>query len=166
MPVPLNTNGYELIFQKTYKGLQASFYYTRPTREVIYRFGPLTLLDFEVQSDSTIAPGETLWLTSWWSLDQPLQDNYWLSAALIDPMGRPQAGADGLLGDSFTGMWKARSLHMDRRKIRLPVTIPSGNYNLVLVMHGTVRDTANLLITLADDSPVGRYGYLTTITVP
>jgi hypothetical protein len=92
-------------------------------------------------------------------------ENYVLRVSLIDQMGVPHTGSDELIATSFTEAWSVDSLHLDRRKITIPHDLPAGNYHVVLSVHGAGRDMSNVQITLNDGSPVGEYGYLTTITV-
>jgi hypothetical protein len=155
----------QLAFQKMYSDIRVAFYYPRPAREPYYVVSALTLLDFTLEPSTTPLRGTELAITTWWSLKQQVVENYVLRISLIDQMGVPHTGSDALVATSFTESWSVDSLHLDRRKITIPPDLPAGSYNLVLSMHGTGKDNSNIQITHNDGSPVGEYGYLTTISV-
>jgi hypothetical protein len=146
------------------------FYHT-PLRNTIYRFNGLVLSGQMVLSanatelQTTFHPGDTVLVDTWWRCEQIVTDNYLAKVSLVTPDGQPVTSSEGLIAGTFTGAWQVGSLHHDRQVLELPPTLGNGDYNLVISMHGTSNNSANVTITGSDGTQIGLYGYLTTIRV-
>src|SRR5262249_7648065 len=64
---PLNVSGKELVVSDSFGFVQVQYFHKRPSRDPLYHFGALSLLDLDWQPANNLAPGSTLAINSWWS---------------------------------------------------------------------------------------------------
>jgi hypothetical protein len=159
-----------LAFQHNYLQTRLSLYdlgpstVSLPTHDVQYRYGPLTLLKFVVLPGTSTSPGSTLLLRTWWSASDKIDDNDIINAELITATGEHVAGDSALVAHSFTTTWSPGSTYIDQRIINIPEALDSGQYDLVVSMHGT-NNATNIPITLVNHDAIGEFGYLTSVTI-
>jgi hypothetical protein len=75
----------------------------------------------------------------WWSTEQPLDVDYSISVALLNPQGQPVIQADGPVtspeGIQETSSWQVGIYYEDYRSLYLPADFPLGRYRLVVTVY-------------------------------
>lgn len=87
----------------------------------------------------------------WWTANEALPRDYSISLQLLDSEGRLVAQSDGPIVDFYSGKSIQTSqlepgrIYIDSRAITLPVNLPNGEYELVLVMYQSWDNTRLVL---------------------
>jgi 4-amino-4-deoxy-L-arabinose transferase-like glycosyltransferase len=92
----------------------------------------VTLEGYTLSTTQT-APGESITLTLRWRTEQPLPDDEWvLTAQLLDPSGELAAQDDGDLPGYPAAVWLPDAVTIDERVFRIPADAPEGEYRVLV----------------------------------
>jgi hypothetical protein len=93
----------------------------------------LVLLGYD-QAAETVSPGDRIPLTLYWRAGSASPVDYRVSLQLLGPDGRAVVEqSSGLVGGRYpTTRWREGELVRDWQDLALPVTLPAGDYSLVL----------------------------------
>lgn len=111
--------------------------------------GKITLLGFDL-SQPVARPGETLDVALYWTAERPVDENYQVFVHLVCPEGQAWAQSDHLNPGGFpTSRWPLDRYVWDEHQIRLPDTLPPGEYRLSVGLY-TLQDQQRLPVLSAD----------------
>jgi 4-amino-4-deoxy-L-arabinose transferase-like glycosyltransferase len=112
--------------------------------------GRITLLGYDVDR-RTVAPGEEVNVTLYWTAQAPVPADYSVFLHLAAPEGPPYAQADGQpqRGTYPTSFWDVGEVVVDARAVVVPANLPPGEYPLVAGMY--LLETGERLPWLAPD---------------
>lgn len=89
--------------------------------------------------DIVMAKDEPFQVKLWWSAQQPLDRDYSISLAVLNPSGQLVAQADGPAQDHDTprqtSAWQPGQYYEDYRSLRLPPDLEDGVYTLVVTVY-------------------------------
>ena len=97
----------------------------------------LVFIGYNVPVTRTIIGGEAVHILTGWQVSQPLTRRYTLEYSLYDRAGHlwVQATHEPCRGIRPTNQWKPGQINYDDVLLRLPPTMPSGDYTLTLAMY-------------------------------
>jgi hypothetical protein len=131
----------------------------------VYLGNAIIFKGFDLGTD-TVAPGDTLDLTLYWSALRETDANYIVFAHLLDADGALAAQLDGPPGDALhrTYDWWPGYFDWDEWPLQIPAEMPPGSYTLLIGMYDA--DTLQRLpATGVDGAPLGDHIVLGEITV-
>lgn len=102
------------------------------------RFGPLTLLGIDFDRDET-APGESVFVTSFWRADQQLDEDRKLRLALVGPDGSPVAEyvRSPVAPWHPTSDWQAADVWRGQHRVQLPADLKTAAYTWTVSLSDT-----------------------------
>lgn len=111
-----------------------------------------------------VRPCESLYVGTWWQINERPEIDYRITAVLADRRGIGQTRHDGLLaGQSVSTLSDGQTL-IDRRFVPIPCDLTPGPYDVLVGIYDPAT-LENLPITLPDGSALGTLAYMTTIHI-
>ncbi|MDX1992816.1 MAG: glycosyltransferase family 39 protein [bacterium] len=122
-------------------------------------FGDSITLSAYALNGTTFAPGEMLQARLLWRTDTPLTTRYKVFVQLLDSNGRLAAQRDAEPGGNMlpTTGWTPRETVQDHHALALPLSLPPGDYTLIVGLYDLNNPNARL--------PVGDGDFLTLATI-
>jgi len=105
----------------------------------------IRLLGFDVRP-TTVRPGDTLELTSYWRADGPITDSYTVFAHLLDPTNFVRGQKDSVPHDGRypTSQWRSDEIVVDHSSIQVAPEAPVGEYHLEIGMYNAAAGAQRL----------------------
>ncbi|MCB0209595.1 MAG: glycosyltransferase family 39 protein [Anaerolineae bacterium] len=106
-----------------------------PTRPVGAQFGPaITLTGFDLP-DTTLAPGDTLYINLYWQALQPPHDHYRAFVHLTDGTTLWSQQDDDPACRLPTTVWRAGQHGLGQFRLPIPLDMPPGRYPLIIGLY-------------------------------
>jgi MFS family permease len=110
----------------------------------------------QITRRAQLESGDNIVITLWWSIKQPIGDDYSISVRLIDPNGKLVIQSDGTPHTAGTpdalSSWQPGALYLDTRQLAVPFYQRDGDYTLQLVVYQW-RDGVRLVPAQQGQSP-------------
>lgn len=119
-----------------------------------------------VNAKDSVAPGATLALRTWWQVEQPFDQDFFIFVHILDEAGQRVAQRDTppWQGRFPTSSWRGGSLVVDRNDLALPPNLAPGTYRVLVGMFNP--ETGAHPAVSANGQPVEGAGVtVTTIAV-
>ncbi len=107
---------------------------------------------------------DSLYVGSWWKINESPDTDYRITAVLTDSSGVGQTRHDGLLAGLPAADLEIGQTVIDRRFIPIPCDLPAGRYDVLMGLYNPVT-LENLPITLPDGAPQGTLAYITSVNI-
>jgi 4-amino-4-deoxy-L-arabinose transferase-like glycosyltransferase len=111
----------------------------------------IRLLGFNVEP-AIVSPGESVELTLYWQVDEPINRSYTVFTHLLDPAGVVRGQKDSIPGEGryATTMWRPGEVVVDGYSIEIAPDAPGGDYRLEIGMYDPSADAKRLPLFSTD----------------
>lgn len=123
-----------------------------------FAFGGVVTLSTPNADEPRVAVGSKAWVTVWWKVIQPVQENYKVSIQLSDADGNTVAQDDRMLINDRhlkTSLWTTNEIAIDVYTPEVEAGVAPGEYTLNVIVYEP-ESGARLSVGTADTFPLGK----------